>query len=91
MVTKVFSIYDSKAQMFNVPFFMNNNAMAVRTFVDLVNDPKTNVSRHPEDYSLFEIGTFDDSKGVIVPATPINLGLASAFRNSTKPLLEVSK
>jgi len=80
MILKVYSVYDSKAECFGTPFFMGTRGMAIRAFSDLAGDFKSNVSRHPEDYSLFEIGEFDDSKGSIeCGVAPTNLGLASSF------------
>lgn len=37
--------------------------MARRSFGDAVNDPQTGVSRHPEDYQLYQVGVFDDNAG----------------------------
>lgn len=86
MVTKAFAVFDSKAGNFGVPFFTAVTAVAVRMFTDLILDNTSTVSRHPEDFSLFEIGSFDDVKGVLMPlGIPINLGLASVFVSSVSP------
>lgn len=80
MKLKAFSIYDSKVQAFETPFFLRSPGEAVRGFIDLVQDQKTNICRHPEDFSLFMIGEFDPEKGSIEPySAPENLGLASNF------------
>lgn len=63
MKIKVYSIYDSKSQVYNTPFFQVNEQVALRTSVNLVCDPKTAVSRNPEDFTLFEIGEYDDGTG----------------------------
>ena len=63
----VYSVYDSKAQTYNVPFFMKQDGQALRAFIDLVNNPQTDVAKHPEDYALFLLGSFDDEDGVIDP------------------------
>lgn len=81
MKTKVFAVYDSKASCFGVPFFMGTVGLAVRAFTELVNDPKSSPNRFPMDFGLFQIGEFDDIKGVLEPlACNINLGLASEFK-----------
>ena len=55
----------------------------MRNFVDMANDVSHPVSRHPGDYTLFELGNFDESTGQIVPhPTPISLGVAIEFKNS---------
>lgn len=81
MITKAFSIYDSKAMVFNVPFFQVTTPAAMRSFSDLVNDPKSNVYRHPGDYVLYEIGEFDDEKGAMIKYSEHkHLGIASQFK-----------
>ncbi|AXH78155.1 MAG: nonstructural protein [Microviridae sp.] len=66
MDIKVFSIMDVKAQVYSNPFFMPHTGMATRAFADLVNDGQSNVSKHPGDFTLYQIGTFDDVTGKLV-------------------------
>ena len=81
MILKAFSVVDSKPGVFSPPFFLQSTGLAIRQFTDLANDEKTTVSRYPEDFSLHEIGQFDDQSGTLSPlAVCINLGLASAFK-----------
>lgn len=61
MLHKVFTIYDVKAQAYSMPFFQPTIGLAVRGFTDAANDRKSAVGRHPADYVLFEIGSFDDA------------------------------
>lgn len=63
MILKVFSLFDSKAAAYASPFFMLNEQSAVRELSDLVNEPTSKVHRHPEDYTLFELGEWDDGLG----------------------------
>lgn len=77
MLSRVFSIYDIKSCVFGMPFTQTNDMLALRTFGDLANDKATTICRHPEDFQLFEIGTFDDSKGLLENRVPVKL-LASA-------------
>lgn len=60
MKTLMYVIHDSKAAIYNKPFFQLNRDVAIRTATDLANDPQSEVSRNPEDYSLFCIGEYDD-------------------------------
>ena len=62
----VYSIYDKVAGVFNTPFFQLNDGVAIRSFMDLVRDEKSTVSRHPEDYELWLIGKFLDDCGRII-------------------------
>lgn len=77
MKTKMFTLLDTKAEAFGVPFFMPQTAMAKRAVMDLSRDPQSMLSKHREDFVLYEIGEFDDSLGTVIPySSPKNLGIA---------------
>lgn len=88
MIRKVFAIFDSKGKVFSNPYFFNEEGEILREFIDLANDPQSKVNKHPEDYILFKIGSYDDTTGsleAVIP--PLNLGVASAYiRVSQAPL-----
>lgn len=75
MKTLVFSVYDSKAEFFGTPFFSQTRGMAIRMFCDAAQDKNTMLAKHPNDFILFEVGTFDDSTGVLEAVKPVNLGM----------------
>ena len=60
MLHKIFSVFDSKAELYLTPFFMKTKGEAVRGFEDVANDKNSAIGRHPEDYTLFELGEYDD-------------------------------
>lgn len=66
MILKIFTIYDSKAEAYLQPFFMKSVGEAMRAFEDAVNDDKHQFAKHIEDYTLFEVGVFDDANAEIV-------------------------
>jgi len=76
MKTKIFSVYDSKAECFGTPFFMPNRAMAIRVFSDLAKDKQSMVGKHREDFMLYEVGEFNDENGDVINQKPVNLGIA---------------
>lgn len=55
---------DIKVGIFARPFFVNTVAQAVRSFQDEVQrkSPDNELSRHPEDFELFELGTWDEDR-----------------------------
>jgi hypothetical protein len=67
MEHKVFSIYDSKTETYSKPFYMKTIGEATRAFGDLANNKDTDVGRHPEDYTLFNLGVFEDTTAVYTP------------------------
>lgn len=60
MIHIQFSIYDSAAQAYLPPFILPREEMAKRTFADCVNSAEHQFAAHPEDYTLFRLGTWDD-------------------------------
>lgn len=71
MHLNAYSVYDNKALVYGVPFFAPTDGAAVRSFRDLANDPNTTVGRHPSDFSLFSVGSYDDAKGTLLPLSPL--------------------
>ena len=65
MELQICSIRDSKAEAHLNPMFFQSTPQAVRSFSDAVNDPQTDFSKHPEDYMLFHLGSFDPRTGRI--------------------------
>lgn len=76
MLHKMYAIFDTKAEAYLPPFYLPNDAMAVRAITDCVNDPKHQFNAHPMDYVLFALGTFSDSDATFdhpVPAVLVKL------------------
>lgn len=63
MTQKVFTVYDSKGDVYMNPFLAVNALAAIRTISDLVQQPDHMFSRHSQDFTLFELGEYDDSNG----------------------------
>ncbi len=84
MLQKLFSIYDSKAESFSNPVYLSSTGLAVRTFSDSVQDPDSQFAKHPADYTLFELGTYDDQTAEfkLLP-TPKSLFIAIEFITPT--------
>lgn len=85
MLSKVFAVYDSAVKVYDRPFICQTEAEAIRGFMDACSDPKTMLHRHPEDYTLFLLGEYDDSLGVIRNLqAPEPLGSAQKFHPGAK-------
>ena len=63
----VFTVYDQKAKAHLTPFFLLQEQQAIRAFTDCVNSDDHPFGKHPEDYTLIQIGEFDDSDGKLFP------------------------
>lgn len=78
----VYSVFDSKAEVFSQPMFMGNRGQAIRSFQDEINrdNKESLLHKHPADFSLFEIGFWDNEKGVFENLkAPANLGNGLSF------------
>lgn len=70
MMLNAYSLFDTKGLIFNTPFFQHNDAVAKRMLSDLVTDTNTSVGRHPSDYILYAVGTYDDQTGELSIISP---------------------
>lgn len=71
MIMQAYSIFDLKALHYHLPFFAPNDAVAIRSLGDLVNDPQSRISQHPADYVLYRVGHYDDATGGVQPVSPL--------------------
>lgn len=85
MIKRVFGIFDIKAETYLNPFFESTTGQATRAFSDAVNSRDHPFGRHPNDFSLRELGTFDTDSGVFVcHRQPIHVAEAIQFMNIAK-------
>ena len=71
MIMNAYSIFDTKALHYHLPFFSPNDAVAIRLMGDLVNDPQSRIAQHPADYVLYRVGLYDDATGGVQPLSPL--------------------
>jgi len=72
---KAFAIYDSKTEFYSMPIFCRSFGEAVRIVSQAATNPQSTVSISPGDFTLFEIGEWDDQKGLYTMYDhKINLG-----------------
>lgn len=82
MKLNVYSVFDSKLATFGRPWYELTDASAIRVFSDAVNDgsnPQNQWYKHPEDFSLYCLGSFDDESGSLEKQLPLSLVTASAI------------
>ncbi|WNK13454.1 MAG: nonstructural protein [Microvirus sp.] len=74
MKLNAYSIYDRKAQIYHPPYFAHiedDHAPAIKILTDVVSDANTSIGRHPDDFVLFHVGSYDDSRGYFETLSPI--------------------
>ena len=89
MIHYIYTIHDSKADAYLPPFFLHADGMATRSFQDCIHDPEHNFGKHPQDYTLFNIGSFNDKTSELEYYSPIkNLGNGVEFKTEQLELVE---
>lgn len=66
-----YSVFDRKTLAYGQPFFSHQDGAAVRILTDAAHDQNTMIGKHPEDFVLFKIGSYDDQLGQLSPIAPI--------------------
>lgn len=78
---KIYAILDSKAAAFGNPFYMRSIGEAVRAFNDEAKKENSMVKNYPEDFTLFELGDYDQVTGIIKPLqAPKSIGNAVSLQ-----------
>lgn len=61
-----YAVFDRKAEMYSQPFLEVKDGTAIRAVQDLVINNKDHAfAKHPSDFALFRLGTFDEITGII--------------------------
>lgn len=79
MKANIYAVHDIKVNAYTAPFTNPTHGSALRAFSDHVNDPNSGANKHPEDFSLWHLGSFDDDSGEITPAKPNRIGTAIEY------------
>jgi len=88
MKHNIFTIHDKAAGAYLPPFILHAEGIAIRTFTDCINDTNHAFSKHPADYTLLMIGTFDDMNGDITKLQthkPLGNGLSFVVKTEHQP------
>ena len=66
----LYSVYDSKAQIYTQPFVSMNHGTAIRSFAATVNQEGHEFHRHASDYQLFHLAEWDSKNGNLEQHVP---------------------
>lgn len=70
MIMRLFAIFDKVAQIYTDPISRLNSAVAERDFKTVCGDEGTVYNKHPNDFALYELGSWDPSTGGIESFVP---------------------
>lgn len=86
MIYVVCCVFDKKARSHLTPFFVTHQDVAVRAFKDAVSNIESAVGRNPEDFAMWNLGTFDDDTARFeLHKSPVHVVEAMAFK---KPVVD---
>lgn len=69
-VENLYVIHDRKALYFGTPNPARNDNEAFRLVQDAIEYGDTILAKHPEDFDLYEIGSYDNTSGLLKPTIP---------------------
>lgn len=70
MKQQIYAIFDTCAGIYDSPHFANSDDLVKRQFFDIATAADANpISKHPEHYSLWRLGAWDNLNGKIVDET----------------------
>lgn len=91
MIHKIYGVFDIKAEAYLPPMFLPTDGLAERHFSDLISNTDSIVGKHPADFDLHILGTFDDQNGELHGAAKPHVlaqGLAYANKFQTEVLFD---
>jgi len=89
MILRVFTVFDSKANAYLPPFCFGHIGEAVRAFIDAAQSTDHKFYKHGQDYTLYSVGHFDDSKGTFeLLDAPEMVGRADIMRKQHQAMLD---
>lgn len=89
MILQVLVAYDSKAHAYCKPFYVSHVDLGIRAFMAAANTPGQELHEHPEDFTLFHIGSFNDENArFLLLVEPLQVAYAANAKKIYK--LEMS-
>lgn len=72
MIKVICCLRDKKANYYGDPLVFPNIELAKRSIKEFIEfNPEETPAIFPEDFAMYQLGTVDDSNGVITPISPI--------------------
>nr|QJB20477.1 MAG: nonstructural protein [Microvirus sp.] len=79
---KIFSVHDSKAEAYLAPIYYRTAGEALRAFETTCRDSNSPFHQFPSDYTLVELGEFDEhSASIVTHDKPKILSNASEYKH----------
>lgn len=83
MLKPVLAVKDVKIGLFDPPFIVIHNEVAIREWDIITKNTDNKYGKHPVDYELYQIGTYNELTGKLDSlASPLHLA-TGAFNGTT--------
>ena len=66
MKVNLYAIFDSASGIYDGPVPGHSDGQMIRSFSDFAVSDEHKIGQHPEDYTLFRVGTWNDGTGELV-------------------------
>ena len=66
MIVKLYAVLDSASGVYDGPVPAHTDLIAMRNFTDVAKNPDSAVGKHPSDFSLWNVGTWNDATGEVL-------------------------
>lgn len=84
MILMIYAIHDSAVNAYNKPMFLQTDGQAIRLFSDEVNRKDSVIYQHPDQFTLFRIGKFNDANAEFGEEVPHSLGNGTQYRQESR-------
>lgn len=85
MIIKVFALRDVKADAYGSPFFVPSEGIARRLLGEWTQDPRSEVAKYSADFTLYELGTFNNETGLLEAINPVLICSAMSCKPRPDP------
>ena len=69
MIVNLYAVYDTATGIYDGPIPGQSDGQMIRKFSDMAVNAETEIGKHPEDFTLFRMGTWNDGTGELVDNT----------------------
>lgn len=73
------AVRDKKAKFYHPPYAVPTKGMAIRGFGDAVLKGNSDLSAHPEDFTIFKVGEYDQLTGLVSSCNPVSIACGLDF------------
>jgi hypothetical protein len=89
MEKNMYCIFDNVSKLYEPPFLEINNGTAIRRLMDLMQqNPQSPYAKFPDNYTLINIGTWNDEDGVPVTDKHTNVAELTAIKTPSDMIKE---